>query len=294
MTPEFDYRIADWLEDDPDMAPSIVLETVVGALPSIPQRRSWRFLPRFYPMPRLSIAATLLLVAAVGLSAWIAGSRGGMGGVPTTPLPTVVPTQAPASPRALGGIDQGSNLTAGGYRVVNPFESPFGFSLHGENWQLQVLEHNIAWFDRSDGARGIGFLGVFRPNNVYLDACHSKSGPVPADTVEDFAAALAALPGYTVGPITDVAIGGALGKSLTIENSIDVEAEGCSDASVKLATYDRFGTDVPIFGATGDPEQILLLDVNGEVVLVQTVALDNATAAELAETEQTIKSIDFD
>ena len=39
---DFDQRIADWLEDDPNLAPSQVLETVLAAYPSIPQRRTVR------------------------------------------------------------------------------------------------------------------------------------------------------------------------------------------------------------------------------------------------------------
>ena len=45
--PDFDQRIADWLEDDPSLAPTPGDETVLAAYPSIPQRRAvrvpWRF-----------------------------------------------------------------------------------------------------------------------------------------------------------------------------------------------------------------------------------------------------------
>ena len=40
LDPAFDPRIADWLEADPDRAPREVLDTVLAALPSIPQRRA--------------------------------------------------------------------------------------------------------------------------------------------------------------------------------------------------------------------------------------------------------------
>jgi transglutaminase-like putative cysteine protease len=40
LDPAFDPRIADWLEGDPSKAPAFVLETVLGALPSVTQRRS--------------------------------------------------------------------------------------------------------------------------------------------------------------------------------------------------------------------------------------------------------------
>ena len=40
--PDFDQRIADWLEDDPNLAPRQAIETVLAAYPSIPQRRPMR------------------------------------------------------------------------------------------------------------------------------------------------------------------------------------------------------------------------------------------------------------
>ena len=43
-TPDFDQRIADWLEEDPDQAPREAMATVFAAYPSIPQRRAWRAL----------------------------------------------------------------------------------------------------------------------------------------------------------------------------------------------------------------------------------------------------------
>ena len=39
---DFDPRIADWLEADPDHAPPDVMRTVESAIPSIPQRRVLR------------------------------------------------------------------------------------------------------------------------------------------------------------------------------------------------------------------------------------------------------------
>ena len=36
IDPDFEPRIADWLEADPDIAPAPVLSTVLAAFPSIP------------------------------------------------------------------------------------------------------------------------------------------------------------------------------------------------------------------------------------------------------------------
>ena len=84
----FDDRIAEWLEDDPVKAPAQLLETVLAAVPSVPQRRAgsaWQ--PAALPRP-WQLAAAAVLVVAVGLLALRA----------FTP-PTVAPSQSPpASP----------------------------------------------------------------------------------------------------------------------------------------------------------------------------------------------------
>lgn len=80
----FDNRIADWLEDDPVHAPAQLLETVLAAMPSVPQRRAgqaWRpaALPRWW-----QLAAAAALVVALGI----------LGLKALTP-PTVAPSQSP-------------------------------------------------------------------------------------------------------------------------------------------------------------------------------------------------------
>jgi hypothetical protein len=89
--PGFDPRIADWLEADPDHAPPEVLRTVESALPSIQQRRALRLPWRNLPMNRpVLIAATVGLLAMLGIGAFTVGSR------PSTTTPTMAPTTAPA------------------------------------------------------------------------------------------------------------------------------------------------------------------------------------------------------
>jgi hypothetical protein len=80
----FDDRIADWLEDDPVHAPAQLLETVLAAVPSVPQRRTgsaWRpaALPRWWQLA--AAAVVLVVLGLLGLKA-------------LTP-PTVAPSQSP-------------------------------------------------------------------------------------------------------------------------------------------------------------------------------------------------------
>ena len=68
LDPAFDPRIADWLEADPDRAPREVLDTILAALPSVPQRRAFRVPWRFPLMltPTRAVMAAVLGVLLIG------------------------------------------------------------------------------------------------------------------------------------------------------------------------------------------------------------------------------------
>jgi hypothetical protein len=97
LEPDFDQRIADWLEEDPNHAPREVLGTVLAAYPSIPQRRAWRTpwrTPAMFNNRLVAAAAALVLVLSVamvtfGLVALI--------GSPA-PLPTPTASRSPSLP----------------------------------------------------------------------------------------------------------------------------------------------------------------------------------------------------
>jgi hypothetical protein len=131
----FDQRVADWLEDDPNVAPSLVLDTVLAALPSVGQRRApmpWagvRWLPasRFGRAGAL-VAAVLLLILGL-LSVSIIGS----------PRPT--PTPVATSPWGLSG-------------QLATFTSPrYAYSMdHPVEWTVRkatesLVEGSAPWID---------------------------------------------------------------------------------------------------------------------------------------------------
>jgi hypothetical protein len=101
LSPEFDLRIADWLEDDPDHAPDAVLETVLAAFPSIPQRRAsrvpWRTRSMTMSMTSrlLAGAAAVAVVLVGGMFLLRPGGNNQVGG----PSPSAVPSSPLASPR---------------------------------------------------------------------------------------------------------------------------------------------------------------------------------------------------
>jgi hypothetical protein len=107
----FDPRIADWLEDDPNIAPEPALKIVLAAFPSIRQRHAtrlpWRF-PSMSTMPKLALGATAVFAVVLGGSAiYFGGPQQHAGGPPPSPIPSATsapssaPSAGPPSPQAV-------------------------------------------------------------------------------------------------------------------------------------------------------------------------------------------------
>jgi hypothetical protein len=96
--PDFEPGVAAWLEEDPNIAPPAVLDTVLAAFPSIPQRRASRVPWRLQTMNRFALmgAAAAIVAAGLGGLALLAGAQG-RGTIDASPSPAL--TQEFASPR---------------------------------------------------------------------------------------------------------------------------------------------------------------------------------------------------
>lgn len=87
MNPErelFDGRIADWLEGDPHVAPTQLVETVRAAIPSVAQRRRPLLPWRLTPAVRLAAAAVVAVLTAIVAAGPLNPFRQGVGGLPTS------------------------------------------------------------------------------------------------------------------------------------------------------------------------------------------------------------------
>ena len=90
----FDSRIADWLEADPNDAPPQILEIVVAAIPSIPQRttrRIWsmNWIAKLGLMAQIGVLTAAVLVAVVAFTMVRESSIGPRPSpTPTAPLAT--------------------------------------------------------------------------------------------------------------------------------------------------------------------------------------------------------------
>ena len=127
LDPAFDPRIADWLEADPDRAPREVLDTVLAAMPSIPQRRALRAPRRFSDMNRFAlIGAAAAIVVAVGFGGLVLTARGpNTGHVDATPSPVAPSPSLPALTK---------QLTSGKYGYVIRYPDGWHPNLAGGTW----------------------------------------------------------------------------------------------------------------------------------------------------------------
>jgi hypothetical protein len=121
LDPDFEPRIADWLEDDPDRAPDAVLETVLAAFPSIPQRRAVRVPWRPIPMNRLMVFGAAALAVLIGGS--IVVLRPGT-------LPATTPSLAPSASASSAASPSASDSAGWTGNLTRTFTSPlYGYSI---------------------------------------------------------------------------------------------------------------------------------------------------------------------
>jgi hypothetical protein len=121
-SPDFDPRIADWLESGPDDAPDLVLETILAAFPSIPQRRAMRAPWRSFTMNRLALigATAVIAIAVIGGLALLSKPQANVG------------TSSPPPDASLAVPSARANTTANAsaIRLDKTFISPrYGYSI---------------------------------------------------------------------------------------------------------------------------------------------------------------------
>jgi hypothetical protein len=207
-----DLLIKAYLAEGPAELPDRSFEAVRDATERTRQRRSVGLprLPAMSDSARLLVAATLLLVVFVGFN--VIGPLSQQ--PPTAPTPTPTPTATP------GPLPSPSpSAEPGTFRVTSDFPVQATLMLP-DRWSdcsAGPLEQGIC---AADGLGGVGFMII---DNVVAEPCVDVGlDPPVGPTVDDLAAAIAALPGFTSTPAIDVTVDGHPGKELTVTAPDDV------------------------------------------------------------------------
>ena len=311
---EFDQLLAEWLEDDPNVAPALPVEAAVDFARIHPRRRDWlAFLRRDAMTTRSStglrpvaiLAAVIaVLVLAVG-GAVLIGSR-----PDATPSPNASPSGTPVAVRQLpvgtaplepgrytGGLVAPGSAAVGSGPDDEP-EEPIDVEFTvGSGWSVgQYPERaSCCWYINGEG-RSISYWPVIR---VYADACDTAGpngsahgGRQIGPTVDDFVTAMDEQKYTNMSEPIDVTIGGYPGKRFEMTAGSQVPAY-CTTLFLWPDIGGDPGRGIAINGGPGeDTQPVYVIDVEGHRVVF--VAWTTGTYPPDAEAvEEVMNSMEF-
>ncbi len=278
MDPDFDVRIADWLEDDPDRAPGPVLPTVVAAFPLITQRRPSRLPWRNVNMTRFALvgaAAAAIGVLLVGGTLFMLGRSDQSVGVPspTRSAPSSAPSDT-AAPAATPTIVDATEF-------VVPFRMTLDAPIESSQVQTDVVDVKF------DG----GGMNIFHVEQVGSDPCHSNELQAePLRTPREFMDWLDTIPKTTTGPVASLSIDGrdALERTVSVGTLDDCFDSGRLHSGIVSQVNSGPGG---YFIGAGEQERWVALDANGQLVVFVVWAPEGGTISEAAS--RAVDTVDF-
>ena len=288
-----------WLEEGVTRLPDPVLDVVLDQLPATAQRRA-----TWWPARRTSTMNKFLTIglgAAAVVLVLILGSRllgspttnvGGPADETSTTSPTSTPTPTPSpSPESL--LQEGPHLLfaggAGRVRLTVNIAAP---DWYGEPAGGIVVKNDTA--EAPDGAGLIVFTGGLI---VYGDPCNwSTTRPdIPATTVDELMAALAAQASREASEPVDITLDGYAGKSITLHVPDDAVFSTCDQAT--FGSWGVPGSDPAPFRYHQDPGQIdevWAVEVDGVLTVIDWAYYEGTPQSVVDELEAIVESSTFD
>jgi len=267
----------------------------------------WRA-PLMTNFTRIAIAAVAALaVAAVAFNMLprdnIAGPINSPGQTPTTvpatPVAPPTPTPAPSISDVLETNDTTRELPAGAYRAGDPFELPLSFVVPGgfSVRDFQPGDVGLNSFSSSNAGNEAANVDFVLVNAVYEDPCHTATGnppPTAGPGLDDLITAISNQTGFTAGPVTDVVIGGATGKTFELTNDIDTDTDTCTGGPMLWQWTYPTASGESLWGTNGGTtERIWVLNVNGRTLLASVMTFPWTTETEKQTAEQILDTVGF-
>jgi hypothetical protein len=290
---KLDQTISEWLEADAArQLPDRVLRSTFERTRRSRQQGGWRaLLGRLNTMNRTVLAvggaAAIVIAAAVVLS--LSSTPLGVGGK-ATPAPSFAPTAAPSA--AASTVPTG--IALGSFALWSG-KVPMTVTIPASGWSGPQGSGFIVKNENADAPDGAGLIVFDVPMYVYGEPCHwSTTRPaVASTTVAEFVAAIGAQEARGASTPVDITIDGHAGKSITLSAPTDAKFTDCDQD-----TYGRWGDDTETTPARyaqspGQIERLWVLDVDGQLVVIDTAYYLGTPQAVVIEMDAIVQSMTF-
>lgn len=244
------------------------------------------------------VAAAVVVIAVVGYQ-FLGNSNTGGRGATETPQPTATPTATPEpSSTPVGPIPEGSH---------NLWTRPLGVTIFvtipAPGWYGEPEKGILIKNDNSDAPDGAGLI-VFGYTNdmfvgsgdlyVYGDPCHwaSTKPGTPVTTVDEAVAALSGQASRDASTPVDVTVDGHAGKSITLHVPDDAVFSDCDRGEFRTLIEQEDGARY--HQDPGQIDQLWVLDVNGELVIIDAGHYEGTPQSVLDEIDAIVESATLD
>jgi hypothetical protein len=266
---------------------------------------AWRF-PKMNRFAFVIAGAAVVVIASLAAAYWLPRNNSSIGvpgatpssavtpTMPATPSATVTPAPT-ASPQLLEDIFV-PPLQPGAYAFGDPFPVQVTLTFP-DVWEIHGLEQGDVEFWRAPADSGsiANSISFVQASAVYPDPCHTDGGPdTVGPDVDAVVAALTAQQGFEAGPVQDVTLIGAVGKTFTLHNSIDTDSADCKGGPMlwQFAYPTEFGQ--ALWGTNGGTsERIWVLDADGHVFVAVVMSWAETSDAQSAAAEQVVDTATF-
>ena len=301
--PDLDQQPNAFLREGPTDLPDESFDAVRNRTEQTRQRVTvgpWRL-----PEMNKFLAAGLGAVAVVAVL--LVGSRllGSFGpSVGNEPSPSATPTVEPTPTPDVGTVPVGQFLLFD--PAILTWGPPITVDIPATGWTDFPDNGAITKGDQTDPPEGTGIFLLTGDSGsdgfyVYGDPCQweSTTPETPATTVDEFAAALAAQASRDATSPVDITVGGHAGKFLTLHvpdtgATRDEAFKDCDQET--FATWGAEGLEGPARyqQGPGQIDDIWILDVDGEIVVLDAAYGPMTPAALIDETRAIAESATFE